>query len=489
MATAIIDDTDAETSLLAFAECVLGLNLYDWQCDAIEPFDHASEEMTMVSLATPNGSGKSAVVIPTLILGWLYLYPKGRVVLTTADGKQLDGQVMPAINAHRSKFPNWKFIERHITTDTGGHFDAFTTDEPGRAEGWHKLNDHEGPLLIIVDEAKSVAEGIFDGIDRCTFNGLLLASSPGKMSGTFYDSQMEENQGFIRVRVGLKDCPHITQDKIDRIIAKHGANSPFTRSALHGEFLESYDGKPVYYAYNQDIHEGEDLPWPSGAYLWRGHDVGTFAATTWSAYWVENGREYWHDLFEFYAEGFDADRQAREVLRITNDEFPFWNDRQICAGVHDAIDPAAANSSYTRQINVNGKSVNESALNIFRTYNINPVYRTSARGLVETIAVVNRLFEKRDGLGRPVFRVDRKGCPKLVRGYRGAYRWPTEAEKGANSNVPLKGVDCDQLDHPQDAARYSKINALKLLRGEIEAAAAPVPYRVERRNINRLRAV
>lgn len=480
-------EPDIETSLIAFAEEVLGFSLYDWQCDTLSPFDNATQALTMVSLATPNGSGKSAVVITTLILGWLAMYEKGRVVLTTADGKQLDGQVMPAVVAHRSKFPEWKFIEREITTPSGGRFVAFTTDQAGRAEGWHKLDDIDGPLLFICDEAKSVPEDIFDAIDRCTFNGLLLASSPGKMSGTFYESQKNPKHGFIRIRVGLKDCPHITQDKIDRIIAKHGAGSTFTRSALHGEFLESFEGKPVYYAYDQDIHEGEDLPWPRGAYLCRGHDVGTHAATVWSAYWVEHGIEYWHDLFEFYADGFDTDRHAREVIRITETEFPFWNNRMVCSGVHDAIDPAAANSSYTRQINVNGKQVAESALNIFRTYGINPVYRTKSRGLLETIGVVNRLFEKRDRQGRPCFRVDRKGCPKLVRGYRGAYRWPANDEKGADSSVPVKGLECENLDHPQDAARYSKINAMRILNAEIQRAQAPVPWTARRRNINPVR--
>ena len=485
----IIDEIDAETSLLTFAEKKLGLSLYGWQEDAIEPFDEASERMVMVSLATPNGSGKSAVIIATLVLGWLYSYPKGRVVLTTADGKQLDGQVMPAIENHRSRFPAWKFIEREVTTPTGGRFVAFTTDQAGRAEGWHKLDDIEGPLLFICDEAKSVPEDIFNAIDRCTFNGLLLASSPGKMSGTFYESQTNPAQGFLRISVGLKDCPHITQDKIDRIIAKHGASSSFTRSALHGEFLESFDGKPVYYAYNQDLHEGEDLPWPRGAYLWIGHDVGTNAASVFSAYWQENGTEYWHDLFEFYAEGFDTDRHAREVIRILENEFPFHNDRGICAGVMHEIDPAAANSSFTRQINVNGKNVAESALNIFRTYGIHPVYRTKARGLIETISIVNRLFEKRDSRGTPTFRVDRKGCPRLVRGYRGGYRWPPADGSGGDSNVPLKGLACDNLCHCADAGRYSKINALSLLNAEIQKASAPVSWHAPRKNSNPLRRV
>ena len=242
-----IDDDDAAVSFMDFAENILKLNIYEWQEDSIEPFDEASEKLVRVTLRTPNGSGKSAVVIPALALGWLYYYPKGRVVLTTKDGRQLDGQVMPALEAHRNKFPEWKFVERRISTPTGGTFNAFTTDDAGRAEGWHKLDDYEGPLLIIVDEAKSVPEEIFTALDRCTYNALLLASSPGLMVGRFYESHAHARLGFIRIKSGLRDCPHIGKDKIDRIMAQHGPdavrpNPEFIKSTLDGEFM-LYEGE------------------------------------------------------------------------------------------------------------------------------------------------------------------------------------------------------------------------------------------------------
>lgn len=256
MTAALALEDDPAASFLAFANEVLGFGetfvdprtgrrgIYEWQEDAVTPFDDASERLVQVSLCTPNGSGKSAVVIPTLVLGWLAFYPRGRVVVTTADGKQLDGQVMPAIEAHRSKFPTWKFIEREILTPgpdgkfgDGGRFYAFTTDQSGRAEGWHKLDDTVGPLLIIADEAKTIPDDIFSAIDRCTYNAILLTSSPGYMHGRFWESQTKPELGFVRLKAGLADCPHIPPNKIARIIAQHGPRSPFTLSTLHGEFM------------------------------------------------------------------------------------------------------------------------------------------------------------------------------------------------------------------------------------------------------------
>lgn len=236
-------EENIETSFVWFGETVLGYDYYGWQSDVVSWYDDANIRLIQGSLATPNGSGKSSVCIPTLVLGWLWFYPRGKVVFTTADGKQLDGQVMPAINAHRSKFPQWRWVEREVTTNTGGMFVAFTTDEPGRAEGWHKFNDLDGPLLIICDEAKTIPEPIFEAIDRCTYNAILLASSPGRMSGRFYDSQFGRKD-FYRISVGLKDCPHITQDKIDRLNAQYGVdgltpNQAFLDSTLDGKFMEA----------------------------------------------------------------------------------------------------------------------------------------------------------------------------------------------------------------------------------------------------------
>jgi len=145
---------------------------------------------------------------------------------------------------------------------------------------------------------------------------------------------------------------------------------------------------------------------------------------------------------------------------------------------------------------VNGKQVEESAINILRTYNIFPGYMTQARGLHETIAIVNRLLEKKNGpskqlpngstieTGAPVYQIDKKHCPILFRGFCGAYRYPNEKEPGFGDNLPLKGTLCGNVDHIQDASRYAKINCLRLLKAEIEKAKAPTHKANRPRNPN-----
>ena len=48
------------------------------------------------------------------------------------------------------------------------------------AEGYHEKAP-DGPLLMIVNEAKSVDDGIFDAFNRCSYNLLLEISTGGLM--------------------------------------------------------------------------------------------------------------------------------------------------------------------------------------------------------------------------------------------------------------------------------------------------------------------
>lgn len=256
------DVADLEATAIGFVELVLGLPLYQWQDDTLAPLDNLIDSpgsptnpldkpvarRVEVSCVAPNGSGKSERIVAGAILYWLTVYKKAKVVFTTRDSKQLANQVWPALLAHKAKFPdtwNWVTSPTHrIMTPTGGSALLFTTNDEGRAEGFHMdfnpLAQHfDGPLLIIIDEAKSVPDRLYEATDRCTFNVRLEISSPGRKAGRFYEGQTRENSSKIRVRAGLVDCPHIPESKIRSIIATHGIDSPFTRSTLFGEFMDS----------------------------------------------------------------------------------------------------------------------------------------------------------------------------------------------------------------------------------------------------------
>ena len=237
-----------------FVELILGLSLYEWQDDALAPLDDLIDDdgypkRTKVSVVAPNGSGKSERIVAGAILYWLSVHKRGRVVVTSCVGRQISDQIWPALMQHKAKFsPDWHWVTspvHRISTPYGGRAILYTTNDAGGVEGAHPdFNPwegmYDGPLLVIVDEAKSVSRPIFEALDRCTYNAQMLLSSPGRKEGVFYESQTENKDRFVCVQAGLLDCPHIPKSKIDDLTATyHEKNPQFLRSVLHGEFMDA----------------------------------------------------------------------------------------------------------------------------------------------------------------------------------------------------------------------------------------------------------
>lgn len=275
----------------------------------------------------------------------------------------------------------------------------------------------------------------------------------GDKTHAFWHIRTEENRHNLRP-LYIEDLESQYEDK------------PAHRQRyLLGEYAELFDGKPVFHSFRQDKHAWEDIGWPMGAYLVRGWDFGSTHANVFSAYFrldfeVNNQLvpfEYWWDLHEYYAEMSDIDRQCQRVQEITEEEFPFYNDRKICAGVLDFCDPAGAQ-----------KTDKGSSIEVMQKNGIWPQYQTAVRSLDTTISIVNRLMRAKDPNGRFVYRVDKKHCPRLYVAHMGAYRYPKPGEAGYATGDPIKGPQADGADHIEDASRYPKINCLRLAKRAME---------------------
>lgn len=243
---------------IGFAEELIG-SLYPWQDEVLQPLAMARGQRRIVrykgqdlecprrvniALCTPNGAGKDSVVIAGATHWWLALHPRGKVVITSKSDLQLTQQTIPSIERHKYKFEGYVSVTSpryELETKTGGKCIAFVTNNAARVEGWHKEDDVNGPLLLIVNEAKSVDEEIFAGLDRCTPNAVMLVSSPGLKRGRFYETFTKLRANWITVKAGLLDCPHIPQDRIDHVLSTWGKDHPFTKSTLYGEFMDEDD--------------------------------------------------------------------------------------------------------------------------------------------------------------------------------------------------------------------------------------------------------
>ena len=214
--------------------------------------DALDAEGAKVSVRTCNGAGKTTLLIPTAVLWFMALHPRAKVVMTSGVERQVRGQLFPALKAHARRLGGWKFNDADIEAPNGSIAIGFSTNDGGRFEGWHGNKDalydlfkNDGPLMIVVDEAKSVAPTIFDAIDRCTYQRLLYASSCGGSTGEFYKSHTSAARFFQTFQIASAHCPHADHDKNRDLILKRGILDPLVRSKVFAEFMEGSEGAVV----------------------------------------------------------------------------------------------------------------------------------------------------------------------------------------------------------------------------------------------------
>jgi len=224
----------------AFASNVLGINLYDWQRKVLRDLEPRD---CRVALRAANGSGKTSTVISAILIWHALVYPRSIAVTTAGVFRQVESQLWPSLRNHIAKLGGaWEVTSGEIRylhpNGNTSRIIGYSATDPGRAEGWH-AEDHEyHPLLMVVDEAKTVADPLFEAISRCQPTRLLIASSPGGTSGAFYRAFTKEANMWSKHAVTAFDCPHITQAQIDEVTQRYGEKHPLTRSMIYGEFVD-----------------------------------------------------------------------------------------------------------------------------------------------------------------------------------------------------------------------------------------------------------
>jgi hypothetical protein len=191
-------------------------------------------------------AAKTKRVICAAILWQLAAFPRGHVISTSGGFRQIKDQLLPALHAYQGLFPKWKFLRtpRIETQNMQCFWEGFSTDEGGKFEGHHAGGPDE-PLMIIVDEAKTVKDDIFEAIERCKPTRLLIASSPGYSEGEFYRSHTTRAKFYQTFVQRATECPHWTREHIELEREKWGENHRFYRSMVLAEFMETVAGGVV----------------------------------------------------------------------------------------------------------------------------------------------------------------------------------------------------------------------------------------------------
>lgn len=281
-----------------FGKHVLGFDLSPEQsavCDAFLP------NRARVTAKFPNEAGKTTRVLPTVIMWHCTLFPRrgdnGGVTCTSGSWSQIENQLMPALHALRPKFPNWDFNNTEILRDGFPNFMAYSTINPGRAEGYH--GSTQNPLAMFFDEAKSVPDDIIRASeDRCRPQRLGLLSSPGFAMGRFYDSFSPKEPYWDRHTFTHEACPWIDRVLMRQVIERAGGGSyekglldPYIRSAYFAEFMPFVIGSLISLVDIQKCLNDPPQPRPGGRHVRldfaRGGDENTIGVRWGNKVWIE----------------------------------------------------------------------------------------------------------------------------------------------------------------------------------------------------------
>lgn len=223
---------------------------YQWQLTAA---DAVAKENTRVAVRTCNESGKTTRFLAGLFLWHMETFQRSLTVATSGSWTQLDGQMLPALRAAADKRHRelgrviFEFQKgRARCLDTGSEAWWFSTDDPGRAEGWHsgtmdaearnwtednilrdsgvtdaeweriRAVDRKTSLMLIFDEAKSIPRGIWHAAERCHATRFVVASSTGATNTEFYDCFYKNAKAYATFKVPASECPHLWEDPVRR---------------------------------------------------------------------------------------------------------------------------------------------------------------------------------------------------------------------------------------------------------------------------------
>jgi hypothetical protein len=216
-----------------FCRMFLGMDLYPKQKEIV---DSCIPRGARVAAKTCNESGKTSRLVTGLILWHLFVYDKGDVVSTAGVWRQVRDQLIPNLKRYSHRFPEWRFLDSEIVTPKGKYV-GFSTNDAGKFEGFHERGPTE-PLLIIVDEAKTVKDDVFQAIARCRPTRLFICSSPGFAEGEFYRAFTSKSEFYKTFTVKAEDCPHLAPERIAQDREMWKGNPALVASMLDAEFME-----------------------------------------------------------------------------------------------------------------------------------------------------------------------------------------------------------------------------------------------------------
>jgi hypothetical protein len=264
-----------------FVREVFGVEPDPWQIDVLEAYARGERR---ISIRSAHGVGKTAVVAWISIHHVLCRYPQ-KVAATAPSRPQ-------AFDAYYAEVKRWikdlpvalqdlldvKADRIELKNRPESSFLSVRTsrqDQPEALQGIH--SDH---VLLIVDEASGVPEGIFEaaagsmsGEAACT----ILIGNPVRTSGLFFDSHTRLQASWYTVHVSAFDSNRVSDDFINEMAERYGEDSNAYRVRVLGEFPITDDDSVIPYHLIEEARIREIKSHPDSPIIW-GLDVARFGS-------------------------------------------------------------------------------------------------------------------------------------------------------------------------------------------------------------------
>jgi len=246
-----------------FAREILKIELYPWQERVLWDLAVGTKPVFMKAA---NGSGKTQGIATIALLWHAATFRNSQGLTTAGVYRQVKEQLWGNLRTHAARLgPKWQFNATDLHAPNGSKALGFSTDDPHKFEGWHNNNQ-----LIILDEAKSIPDEIWEAVQRCNVPEnnvggrlrVLVMSSTGGTEGFFPLAFTKRRKFFSCHSVTAYDCPHLSDKWVNEQIEMWGRNHPLIRSMIFSEFVDSggsqYVCSPVHWTNcmdNPPVHE------------------------------------------------------------------------------------------------------------------------------------------------------------------------------------------------------------------------------------------
>lgn len=214
--------------------------LAEWQidfvrdCQVVKVIDNVPTVDTSIyprniALLAVNGSGKTEL-IGELLFYFLETIPGCVIPITSSVYRQLE-MLESYLRSNVHKHVGFEVKEGRLTHGSGNFARWFATDSEGSVESFH------GPFLIrILDEVKSMADGIVDATNRWQPKLSIFVSSKGVALGRLYEVATVNRVNWSIHEVDAFMCPWISRQWIEQQVGEHGRNSGLIKSMIYNEW-------------------------------------------------------------------------------------------------------------------------------------------------------------------------------------------------------------------------------------------------------------